>query len=189
MHATLSHAFSWVCGQDPAHTWTCDGLVLPCCQRCTGLYLGALAAFILQSLLRPSMNRNFLWVHGMFLMLMVPFGFHWLPQGPLLRSWTGVLFGFAVVTFLRLPLVRETGCLEIAGSRTKRAARYWAGLAAMLAGLAALDFEAARISGPLVAVLLACGALVLWTLAAANVWVGARWLSGHIRPTIERAGV
>ena len=147
MHEILNQAFSWVCGQNPAHTWTCGGMALPCCQRCTGLYLGALAAFILQSRLRPSMNRDFLWIHGLFLILMVPFGFHWLPQGPLLRSWTGVLFGFGVITMLRVSEVRETACLENAGSRRTHPALYWAGLAGTLAGLAVLDFEVARFSG------------------------------------------
>jgi hypothetical protein len=33
---------------------------------------------------------------------MVPFGFHWVPQGPMLRTVTGLLFGFGLVAYLRL---------------------------------------------------------------------------------------
>jgi hypothetical protein len=59
---------------------------------------------VLHWLLRPQLTGRFLKVHGAFLALMAPFGFHWLPQGPVLRTITGVLFGFAVITFLGLPL-------------------------------------------------------------------------------------
>ena len=52
--------------------------------------------------LKPKFSNRFLLVHGAFLLLMAPFGFHWLPQGPVLRTMTGVLFGFGVVTFLWL---------------------------------------------------------------------------------------
>ena len=33
---------------------------------------------------------------------MVPFGFHWVPQGPALRAITGVLFGAGIASFLLL---------------------------------------------------------------------------------------
>ncbi len=52
----------------------------------------------------PRLTGRFLEMHGAFLLLMVPFGFHWVAQGPVLRTLTGVLFGFGVVTFLWLPL-------------------------------------------------------------------------------------
>lgn len=100
METTLHEVFSWVCGQATAHTWAVGGTELPCCQRCTGLYLGALAALLSLVAPRPVATGRFLWIHGGFLLVMVPFGFHWLPQGALIRGVTGVLFGFAVVTFL-----------------------------------------------------------------------------------------
>ena len=105
----LAHWFAAVCGQDPGHTWAPGGILLPCCQRCTGLYAGAGAAALLHLWLRPKLSGRFLEIHGAFLVVMVPFGFHWVAQGPLLRTLTGVLFGFGVVTFLWLPLSQEVG--------------------------------------------------------------------------------
>jgi len=69
-----------------------------------GLYVGAGAAALLHLWLRPKLSGRFLEIHGAFLVVMVPFGFHWVAQGPVLRTLTGVLFGFGVVTFLWLPL-------------------------------------------------------------------------------------
>ncbi|MGD0260700.1 MAG: DUF2085 domain-containing protein [Verrucomicrobiota bacterium] len=100
----LSHLFGAVCGQDPGHTWAPGGILLPCCQRCTGLYVGAGLAALLHLCLRPKLSGRFLEIHGAFLLVMAPFGFHWVDQGPVLRTLTGVLFGSALVTFLWLPL-------------------------------------------------------------------------------------
>lgn len=99
----VSDIFSLICGQAPSHTWGS----LPFCQRCTGLYSGAAVAVLLHLLLRPRLTGGFLWAHGGLLLLMVPFGFHWVPQGPALRAITGVLFGFGIITFLKLPLAAQ----------------------------------------------------------------------------------
>jgi uncharacterized membrane protein len=104
MLEVLAHWFAAICGQDPGHTWAPGGILLPCCQRCTGLYVGAGAAALLHLWLRPKLSGRFLEIHGVFLVVMVPFGFHWVAQGPVLRTLTGVLFGFGVVTLLWLPL-------------------------------------------------------------------------------------
>ncbi|MGA2862856.1 MAG: DUF2085 domain-containing protein [Verrucomicrobiota bacterium] len=100
----LGHWFGLLCGQDPDHTWAPGGLLLPCCQRCLGLYVGAGIAACLHWRLRPSLSGRFLETHGLFLLLMAPLGFHWLPQGPVPRTVSGVLFGFGVATFLWLPV-------------------------------------------------------------------------------------
>ncbi len=102
----LAHWFAAVCGQDLGHTWAPGGILLPCCQRCTGLYVAAGVAALLHLWLRPRPTGRFLEMHGAFLLVMVPFGLHWVAQGPVLRTLTGVLFGFGVVTFLSLPLSR-----------------------------------------------------------------------------------
>src|ERR1017187_5433555 len=109
MFALLAHWFAAVCGQYPGHTWAPGGILLPCCQRCTGLYVGAGAAALLHLWLRPKLSGRFLEIHGAFLVVMVPFGFHWVAQGPVLRTLTGVLFGFGIVTFLWLPLNQRAG--------------------------------------------------------------------------------
>ena len=115
----LFHLFAAVCGQNPGHTWAPGGMLLPCCQRCTGLYVGAGVAGLLHLWLRPRLSGRFLEIHGAFLIFMVPFGFHWVADGPVLRTVTGVLFGFGVVTCLwlaietraRVPMVRLWGGL------------------------------------------------------------------------------
>ena len=109
MPEILAHWFAAVCGQDPGHTWAPGGILLPCCQRCTGLYVGAAVAMLLHLWLRPKLTGRFLEIHGAFLLAMVPLGFHWVAQGPVLRTISGVLFGFAVVTFLWLPLSQVVG--------------------------------------------------------------------------------
>jgi uncharacterized membrane protein len=106
MHEIFAHWFAAVCGQDPGHTWAPGGILLPCCQRCTGLYPGAGVAALLHLWLRPRLSGRFLEIHGAFLLVMIPLGFHWITQGPVLRTISGVLFGFGVVTFLWLPLSR-----------------------------------------------------------------------------------
>jgi hypothetical protein len=140
MNQALSHLFSFVCGQCPEHVWTCGDWTLPCCQRCTGLYVGALLAVVWHALamnfsgwrcpLTPGGGegehppgasaahrfdiRGFIrrtlsayrptnaarWCQAALILQMVPFGFHWLPQGPLLRCLTGLLFAFGLVGLL-----------------------------------------------------------------------------------------
>jgi uncharacterized membrane protein len=100
----LHQLFGAVCGQDPDHTWAPGGLLLPCCQRCLGLYAGAGIAALLHLRFRPQLTGRFLEAHGGFLLLMAPFGFHWVPQGPVLRTISGLLFGFGTFAFLWLPL-------------------------------------------------------------------------------------
>lgn len=99
---TLEQLFSFVCGQDPAHTWAPGGESLPCCQRCTGLYAGIAIGLVLQSVLRMRPSARFLQVHGLFLLMMVPLGFHWVAHGELVRTVSGLLFGVGVVSFLWL---------------------------------------------------------------------------------------
>jgi uncharacterized membrane protein len=92
--------FSLVCGRE--HVWTLAGEPLPFCQRCTGLYVGGALAVLLLLLLRPRPTPNVLWVHGLLLLLMVPFGFNWIEQGPTVRMLTGQLFALGLVYFLGL---------------------------------------------------------------------------------------
>src|SRR5574341_551103 len=134
----LSRLFSFVCGQAPEHIWAPEGLWLPMCQRCTGLYVGAAMAVLLHLWQRPRLTRAFLGIHGAFLLLMIPFGYHWLPQGPTSRAVTGVLFGFGVVTFLLLPLAdaRERSRKHRKHNHAaSESGRYFAGLLIALAAV------------------------------------------------------
>lgn len=96
----LVSLFGFVCGRDPDHLWAPGGLVLPCCQRCVGLYVGAVLGVVLNALFRPRSTPAWRWLHGLFLLQMVPFGFHWIPQGPGVRTMTGLLFACGLVAFL-----------------------------------------------------------------------------------------
>ena len=160
-------------------------------------------AGLLHLWLRPRLSSRFLEIHGAFLIFMVPFGFHWVADGPVLRTVTGVLFGFGVVTCLwlaietraRVPMVRLWGgALSPAlspseGEREKtqpalvasvlQAPLYFLVLVATLVLLPL----AASLGGALVAhvlcVLVTWGMLCLAELVVANVAIGllatSRW--------------
>jgi hypothetical protein len=146
---------------------------MSCCQRCSGLYIGAAVALALHLCLRPKLNGRFLGVHGAFLLIMVPFGFHWLPQGAALRAMTGVLCGFAITTFLWLmPATRLGG--QDNRQRGRSAWRYGLALGATLLVLPV----AANSGGPIVGRglngLAVVGFLCLGVLAVINVGLGLR---------------
>lgn len=91
---------SYICGQE--HCWELGGVVLPFCQRCTGLYVGACCAMALVSIFRPRPSAWLYWLHGSFMLVMVPFGFHFVEHGGLARTFTGALFGYGLVYYLAL---------------------------------------------------------------------------------------
>jgi uncharacterized membrane protein len=163
---TLAHLFAWVCGQHAEHTWSPGGLLLPCCQRCTGLYAGACVAALLHLALRPRRRAPFLAVHGAFLVLMVPFGCHWLPQGPALRALTGVLAGAAIVTFLALAPAAATGTNTPAKTRWPSDAAYFGGVALAACLVPAIAAWGAQGAALLLAGLTLAGLLALAALAA-----------------------
>jgi uncharacterized membrane protein len=177
----LNHLFALVCGQNPDHTWAPGGLLLPCCQRCTGLYAGAFVAAWLQGWLRPKLTGRFLEIHGLFLLVMVPFGFHWLPQDSIVRTISGALFGFGVLTFLWLPLERgldphaHEGSPGIVAPIRTSAFRSWGyglGLVATLALLPSLAAFGGETAAYALAALALGGGVVLLALVVANAALG-----------------
>jgi len=98
----LNQTFEWVCSQPPGRTWSLDGEWLPFCQRCTGIYVGAVVAFVLQWVLKIRSDSRLLGVYGLLLVQLVPFGLHILPDTAILRTLTGMAFGFGLVGFLWL---------------------------------------------------------------------------------------
>lgn len=96
----LPHIFNLVCGQ--VHRWTVGGQSLPFCERCTGLYVGGVISLIAIVLFRPRPTRFWLWCHGTCLLLMIPFGYHLIPQNPPLRTVTGEIFSVGMTYFLLL---------------------------------------------------------------------------------------
>jgi uncharacterized membrane protein len=102
MSALIHRIFGLVCAQNPAHTWAPGGDLLPVCQRCTGLYVGALLALLLLLCFRPATNERYRRLHVILVLLMTPFGFHLVPHGAVLRTMSGNWFGFGVVGLLWL---------------------------------------------------------------------------------------
>jgi uncharacterized membrane protein len=197
MSEALFHLFGAVCGQNPGHTWSPGGTLLPFCQRCTGLYLGACVAAILHLWLRPSLSRWFLAIHIGFLLVMAPFGFHWIEQGPAVRSLTGLLFGFGLVTLLRAPLADAATGGQFASNRSlgqnasragKAPARLWLYFGSLITTLFLTPLAAAaggNLSAGVLAVLAVGGLLALAALMAADCWLAAvgtwRALRGRVR--------
>jgi uncharacterized membrane protein len=163
----LNTFLSLVCGQNPAHLWAPGGLALPCCQRCAGLYCGALAAFVCLRLFRPALTTRFLWGHGLLLVQMVPLGFHWVAQGPVLRTVSGVLFAFGLAVFLEL--VPGGPWRTVARVSPWAARAYWLGVAISTALILALAREGGRGTAVCLSIMIAAGALTLFWLAAVNV--------------------
>jgi hypothetical protein len=100
MYNLLLPIFSAVCGENPRHIWSPGGQPLPCCQRCTGLYVAAFIAAALHIWFRPPITRRFLQLHALGLLQLALFAFPWLPDSPVVRTVSGSLFGFGVVAFL-----------------------------------------------------------------------------------------
>ncbi len=181
----LNHFFSVVCGQDLGHTWAPGGIPLPCCQRCLGLYAGAAVAAGLHLWLRPRLTGRFLGVHGAFLLAMAPFGFHWAPQGPALRTATGILFGFAALTYLWLPLAgsyadKGAPCSSVS-SRQTPALRYAFGLLAALILAPVLAALGGKAAAYLLSGLASVGALAFAGLAVLNAVLGLAILARMVR--------
>jgi uncharacterized membrane protein len=189
MMALLNHIFSAACGQNLDHTWAPAGLLLPCCQRCLGLYAGAAVAMGLHWWLKPRLTRRFLEVHGLFLLVMLPFGFHWLPQGPVLRTLSGIVFGFGIVTFLWLPLAARIELRRHDGAdqqtsepipnehdtlwrrqvRSWRQAAYACGLLGCMLFVPLLAGGGGHWAALVLSAVAICGLATLASLAAANV--------------------
>ena len=183
MHDLLQTIFGWVCGQNPGHTWAPGGVMLPCCQRCTGLYVGACCAGWLHLWARPKLSSRFLQTHGLMLILMVPLGFHWVAQGPVLRGVSGVLFGAAVLTFLWLPLAsardRRTASQGAASQRKTNPAgwvAYGAGLTLAVVGMPLMAERGGRWASWVLVGMALGGLLMLAALVAANVCLTSAWL-------------
>jgi uncharacterized membrane protein len=165
MYKLLLPIFSAVCGENPQHVWSPGGQPLPCCQRCAGLYVGALVATALHLWLRPRISKGFLQLHALFLLQLGLFVFPYVPTSPVLRSISGSLFGFGVVAFLA-PAILDW-CPPISVSLLS-ARVYVAGLAGCL-GLVPAAAEWGGRPGALVLMcLVLASAVVLAALACAN---------------------
>ena len=102
----LNIIFSFLCHQNPARSFFIDEMLLPLCQRCTGLYVGMGISFIWLLINRYDkkglLPRSVIYINIACILIMGIFGYHLLDPGPGWRLWSGLIFGNAVV-FLVLP--------------------------------------------------------------------------------------
>ena len=189
MSELLQHAFGWVCGQYPDHTWSPGGELLPLCQRCTGVYVGALVAALLHLAWRPAPTPRWLWLNGAFLLFIIPSGFYWIPQNPELRCASGILFGFGLVSYFWLALPEKLFCrsrgAEAQSEKDNQSEPPYVGSYKIVTGtlIAALvltplvaEYGNAVAAGILTFAGVA-GALTLAGLLAANAVIFLRWLT------------
>lgn len=168
----LHPIFSFVCGQE--HCWNVGGEALPLCQRCTGLYVGAVPALLVYLWFRPKATNGMLWTHGMCLLLMAPFGYHLVAQTGELRMLTGQLFAIGLVYYLTLlPADRWPPLREL--SRSGMAGYFLSGMATLFFLQAAVIWGGPRTNtmlswmgllGLLIYGLLVLGNLLALTIAA-----------------------
>jgi len=104
----FAELFSNFCHQNPERSFSFAGQVLPFCQRCTGLYVGAVAAALFLTSFGRRQRRPAPWpitlANILFLFAMGVFGFGLIETSPAGRFIVGALFGSALV-MLSWPLV------------------------------------------------------------------------------------
>jgi uncharacterized membrane protein len=194
----LHQSFGWVCGQFPAHTWSPGGESLPLCQRCTGVYIGALVAALQHLAWRPTPTPGWLWLNGAFLLFIIPSGFYWIPQNPELRCASGVLFGFGLVAYLWLTRPEKSSrSSRVNKAQTKTGSGtpatnmtapphgggyklYACTLLATLVFTPVFAENGNAGAARLLASVCLAGALVLAALAMLNIFFGLRWLSRRL---------
>jgi uncharacterized membrane protein len=129
--------FSFLCSQDASRSFVVGGELMPCCQRCTGLYVG-IALTVLYLLLsgdyrRGLQSRTVAYINITSLLIMPVFGYHLLDPGPGWRLWSGLIFGNAIAMLLvpsTVLIVKKGvrwGCCETLkkGVRPPEATRHW----------------------------------------------------------------
>ncbi|MCB1126198.1 MAG: DUF2085 domain-containing protein [Verrucomicrobiae bacterium] len=179
MNGGLAEAFSLVCGQNPDHTWIVGGLALPCCERCTGLYAGAACALILHLVFRPQSRDWHWWVHALLLLQMAPFGLHWVEQGAVLRTVSGLLFGFGLVAYL---WIAPTSLIKRPFPPCPRGCGpgYGLGLVCTVLLVPGLALWGGVLTASVLTCLAVAGALTFATLVVLNIGLGlvgpSRWI-------------
>lgn len=92
--------FGWLCARPPERTWLLAGEHLPFCQRCTGFYVGVLAAALLYAGCRVPPSPRYWVICGLSMLQIVLFAFKLVPDIAWLRTVSGALYAYSVVGFL-----------------------------------------------------------------------------------------
>jgi len=107
-----------------------------------------------------------LWIHGLLLLVMVPFGYHLVPQNGVLRTLTGQLFAVGLVCYLSL---LPTARLSFWWKHSKRMSLAYA--VCVLGSLVIVQcavHAGGRVAGAVLAWLGLVGLIALAALAIAN---------------------
>ena len=101
----LAHqVFSLLCHQDPSRTFQPGGEPLAMCARCVGVYVGFLLAWPMMIMAGRLPRKLATYLHGLFVLQMIPFGFNLIPHGQTLRTISGQLFALGAVYFLYMAI-------------------------------------------------------------------------------------
>ncbi|MDP6117219.1 MAG: DUF2085 domain-containing protein [Planctomycetota bacterium] len=95
-----TQVFSFLCHQDPSRTFQPSGEPLAMCARCVGVYVDFLLALPIMVVAARLGRKLAMYLHGAFVLQVIPFGFHLIPHGYTLRTISGQLFALGVVYFL-----------------------------------------------------------------------------------------
>jgi hypothetical protein len=145
--------------------WAPGGEALPFCQRCTGLYVGGAWAQAVWLLFRPRPTLRVLGMHGFLLLLMIPFGYHWVQQGGEVRTLTGYLFAAGLTYFLALNPALRWRPWE---SRSGNERAYWVALLLGAPVLLLAVHSESGLAAPVLAGLGVAGLMGFAGLALAN---------------------
>ena len=177
--------FSWVCGQNAGHTWSPGGELLPMCQRCTGLYVGAALALVLLLVFRPRLNGRYRWIHVALVLGMIPFGFHLVPQGPVLRTVSGHYFSFGVIGLLwLLPGLKYSAPAGPAAGRGRLHVLLGVASVVLLPAIACWGGTPTALLLPWIGL---TGLVAFAGLLLANIAIFCSWLLSRLHARTERA--
>ena len=95
-----TQVLSFLCHQDPSRAFQPGGEPLPLCARCVGVYVGFVFVFPLMIMAGRLPRKLAVYLHGAFVLQVIVFGFHLIPQGITMRTISGQLFALGVVYFL-----------------------------------------------------------------------------------------
>ena len=119
-----SQVFSFLCHQDPSRTFQPGGEPLAMCARCAGVYVGFLLALPIMIAAARLPRKLAMYLHGAFVLQVIPFGFHLIPHGPTIRTISGQLFALGVVYFLFKAIRHSKLRLDKPASTQKYAGRW-----------------------------------------------------------------
>jgi len=100
IHSIVDFIFSYLCHQEADRCWAIGGNILPFCQRCTGVYVGAGLMLFLLPLMKFKSNWKILLLHILFLVQMIIFGYHLIPHNATIRTLSGQLFIIGALYFI-----------------------------------------------------------------------------------------